>query len=52
MRASRSHSATFKGGPDQEAVLCTSGKTFAVKDVGTSNLLMLVPPEELSEGDG
>lgn len=32
----------FKGGRDEEAVLCTSKETFAVKDVQTSNLVMLV----------
>lgn len=34
--------AVFKGGRDEEAVLCTSKETFAVKDVQTSNLVMLV----------
>ena len=35
-------SVVFKGEGAQEAVLCTSSSTFSVKDVKTSNLVMLV----------
>jgi hypothetical protein len=34
----------IKGAPAQEAVLCTAHKTFALKQVETSNTLLLVPP--------
>ncbi|KAJ4950996.1 hypothetical protein NE237_027828 [Protea cynaroides] len=35
---------TFRGQPDEEAVLCTPSKTYAVKFVGTSNTVFLIPP--------
>lgn len=47
----------FKGGPDDEAVLCTKDKTFLVKRVETSNTLLLMQPpggldDRISGGDG
>ena len=42
----------FKGAPDEEAVLCTRDKTYAVKRVETSNtLLLLQPPGGLGDDD-
>ena len=35
---------TFKGGPDDEAVLCTEHTTYAVTRVETSNTLLLFQP--------
>lgn len=35
---------TLRGQPDEEAVLCTKSKTYAIKFVGTSNSVYLVPP--------
>ena len=32
-----------KGAPEEEAVLCTSSRTFLLKQVETSNSLLLVP---------
>ncbi|KAL6498883.1 hypothetical protein OROHE_026483 [Orobanche hederae] len=37
---------TLRGQPDEEAVLCTSSKTYAVKFVGTSNSVFLIPPSD------
>jgi sister chromatid cohesion protein DCC1 len=37
---------TIKGGPDDEAVLCTSAATYAIKYVSTSNTVLLIPPSE------
>ncbi|KAF3778765.1 Sister chromatid cohesion protein [Nymphaea thermarum] len=34
----------IRGEPDEEAVLCTSSKTYALKFVSTSNSVFLVPP--------
>ena len=34
---------TVKGAPDEEAVLCTSKATFALKHVETTNSLFIVP---------
>ena len=34
----------LKGASDEEAVLCTATRTFAVKQVETSNTLLLIPP--------
>ena len=47
----------FKGGPDDEAVLCTRDKTFLVKRVETSNTLLLMQPPggldlRIAGGDG
>lgn len=39
---------TFRGQPDEEAVLCTPSKTYAVKFVGTSNTVFLIPPNNPS----
>ncbi|CAM8926546.1 unnamed protein product [Rhodiola kirilowii] len=35
---------TLRGQQDEDAVLCTQSKTYAVKFVGTSNSVFLVPP--------
>ncbi|XP_031490670.1 uncharacterized protein LOC116257816 [Nymphaea colorata] len=35
----------IRGEPDEEAVLCTSSKTYALKFVSTSNSVFLVPPK-------
>ncbi|GMH22345.1 hypothetical protein Nepgr_024188 [Nepenthes gracilis] len=40
--------ATLRGQPDEDAVFCTSTKTYAVKFVGTSNSVFLIPPSSLS----
>ncbi|KAK6140589.1 hypothetical protein DH2020_025672 [Rehmannia glutinosa] len=37
---------TLRGQPDEDAVLCTSSKTYAVKFVGTSNSVFLIPPSD------
>jgi hypothetical protein len=37
----------IKGAVDEEAVLCTQDKTFALKLVETTNLLLLLPPQEV-----
>ncbi|XP_072965569.1 uncharacterized protein [Typha angustifolia] len=37
---------TVRGQPDEEAVLCTPCATYAMKFVGTSNSVFLVPPGE------
>ncbi|XP_057773609.1 uncharacterized protein LOC130992870 [Salvia miltiorrhiza] len=37
---------TLRGQPDEDAVLCTSSKTYAVKFVGTSNSVLLIPPSD------
>ena len=43
----------FKGGPDDEAVLCTSDATYLVKRVETSNTLLLMqPPGGITPRDG
>ena len=34
----------IKGAPADEAVLCTSSKTYVLKQVETSNTLLLIPP--------
>ncbi|XP_010506386.1 PREDICTED: sister chromatid cohesion protein DCC1-like [Camelina sativa] len=35
---------TLRGLPDEDAVLCTKSKTFAIKFVGNSNSMFLIPP--------
>ncbi|XP_078441616.1 zinc ion binding protein [Wolffia australiana] len=35
---------TVRGEPDEEAVLCTTSATYAMKFVGTSNSVFLIPP--------
>ncbi|XP_062098131.1 uncharacterized protein LOC133804006 isoform X2 [Humulus lupulus] len=50
----RNFSQTFltnvvRGQPDEDAVLCTKSKTYAMKFVGTSNSVFLVPPSDHSE---
>ena len=42
--AARSCRVVVKGGMDDEAVLCTKAKTFALKHVETSNVQLLIPP--------
>ncbi|XP_027153997.1 sister chromatid cohesion protein DCC1 [Coffea eugenioides] len=37
---------TLRGQPNEDAVLCTSSKTYAVKFVGTSNSVFLMPPSD------
>lgn len=37
---------TLRGQPDEDAVLCTQSKTYALKFVGTSNSVFLVPPSD------
>lgn len=41
------HGVTIRGSPDEEAVLCTSSKTYAIKFVATSNSVFLIPPQNL-----
>ncbi|KAK9911252.1 hypothetical protein M0R45_035173 [Rubus argutus] len=35
---------TVRGQPDEDAVICTESKTYAIKSVGTSNSVFLIPP--------
>ncbi|XP_052192174.1 uncharacterized protein LOC127801272 [Diospyros lotus] len=37
---------TIRGEHNEEAVLCTQSKTYAVKFVGTSNTVLLIPPSD------
>ncbi|KAK3119332.1 hypothetical protein QOZ80_9BG0718130 [Eleusine coracana subsp. coracana] len=37
-----------RGRPDEEAVLCTPSSTYAMKFVGTSNSMFMIPPGEPS----
>ncbi|XP_022897244.1 sister chromatid cohesion protein DCC1-like [Olea europaea var. sylvestris] len=37
---------TIRGQPDEDAVLCTQSKTYALKYVGTSNSVLLIPPSD------
>ncbi|KAH1248154.1 hypothetical protein AAZX31_06G290300 [Glycine max] len=39
----------LRGQPDEDAVLCTQSKTYAMKFVRTSNSVLLVPPANHSE---
>lgn len=41
----------IKGGADEDAVLCTRDKTYALKYVETTNMLLLLPPEGASSAD-
>lgn len=43
---------TLRGQPDEDAVLCTQSKTYAVKFVGTSNSVLLIPPLDQSVSCG
>ncbi|CAI9102117.1 OLC1v1000328C1 [Oldenlandia corymbosa var. corymbosa] len=38
---------TLRGQPNEDAVLCTTSKTYAVKFVGNSNSVFLIPPLDL-----
>ncbi|XP_009758567.1 uncharacterized protein [Nicotiana sylvestris] len=38
---------TLRGQPDEDAVLCSQSKTYAIKFVGTSNSVFLIPPPDL-----
>lgn len=40
-------SVVIKGATHEDAVLCTSDKTFALKLVETTNTLLLLPPQEV-----
>ncbi|KAH9602130.1 hypothetical protein KSS87_016587 [Heliosperma pusillum] len=40
---------SLRGEPDEEAVFCTQSKTYAIKFVGNSNSVFLVPPSSLGE---
>nr|XP_010908883.1 sister chromatid cohesion protein DCC1 isoform X1 [Elaeis guineensis] len=40
------HRVTIRGQPDEEAVLCTPSSTYAMKFVGTSNSVLLIPAGE------
>jgi hypothetical protein len=42
------HRVVLKGQPDEELVMCTCNKTYALKHVETSNALLLVPPRKVS----
>jgi len=48
----------IKGAKDDEAVMCTSSTTYAIKYVSTSNTVLLIPPAQHtapqpeSSGDG
>ncbi|XP_057981354.1 uncharacterized protein LOC131166790 isoform X2 [Malania oleifera] len=37
---------TLRGQPDEDAVLCTQSKTYAIKFVGNSNSVFLLPPSD------
>ncbi|QCD95508.1 sister chromatid cohesion protein DCC1 [Vigna unguiculata] len=39
----------LRGQPDEDAVLCTQSRTYAMKFVGTSNSVLLIPPANHSE---
>ena len=39
-------SLTIKGAKNDEAVLCTSSTTYAIKYVSTSNTVLLIPPQQ------
>lgn len=39
---------SLRGQPDEDAVLCTQSKTYAVKFVGNSNSVLLIPPADQS----
>jgi hypothetical protein len=42
----------IKGGENDEAVLCTRIKTYALKYVETTNMQLLVPPDnDIREGE-
>lgn len=47
--ANRQNSIVIKGLADDEAVLCTESKTFIVRQVNTSNSLMLVNKDSISD---
>ncbi|KAL5560713.1 hypothetical protein UlMin_036924 [Ulmus minor] len=38
-----------RGQPDEDAVLCTQSKTYAIKFVGNSNSIFLIPPLDQSD---
>lgn len=40
-------SACIKGQPHEDAVLCTSSATYALKHVETTNALLLIPPQHV-----
>ncbi|OVA02486.1 Sister chromatid cohesion protein Dcc1 [Macleaya cordata] len=42
------HKVTVRGEPNEDAVLCTHSTTYALKFVGNSNSVFLIPPSDLS----
>jgi sister chromatid cohesion protein DCC1 len=42
------HRFTIKGQPNEDAVLCTSDKTYALRSVTLSNTVLVVTPENAS----
>lgn len=43
------HGVVIKGGADDDAVLCTKSKTYAIKQAETSNTLLLIPGRQVGE---
>ncbi|GLJ26416.1 hypothetical protein SUGI_0509390 [Cryptomeria japonica] len=43
---------TIRGSPDEEALLCTSSKTYAIKFVSTTNSVLLLPPQNFLSQEG
>ncbi|ORX47534.1 hypothetical protein BCR36DRAFT_355504 [Piromyces finnis] len=41
----------FRGLPDDEAVFCTNNKTYQIKHVQTTNMMLLLYPEQVKEQD-
>jgi len=46
------YSLTIKGNPNEDAVLCTSNKTYAVRSVVLSNSVLVVTRPPILTGDG
>ncbi|KAJ7969432.1 Sister chromatid cohesion protein DCC1 [Quillaja saponaria] len=40
---------TLRGQPDEDAVFCTQSRTYAIKFVGNSNSVFLIPPSDQSK---
>ena len=47
LRSTRDTTVVIKGDSNDDAVLCTSNCTYAIKLVETSNTMLLVPPNEV-----
>lgn len=43
------HSVVIKGAANAEAVLCTDHHTYALKIVETTNSLLLIPPDQVTD---